>query len=691
MFCRKTRPRFIGGFGVWLTLVLVGWCGSNAVAQLLIQQLLIQEVLYDGPGSDADDVFTEIVGPGGMSLQGWALVGINGENGELYRTVDLSGAAIPADGVLVVATASAAEPLLAQRDWVGSVDWQNGPDAVLLQGPQGEVVDALQYGNADPFNQGEGTPASLVPAGASLGRDALSSDTGDNAVDFGVIEMPTPGQVGADTTGQSGEGAAQGWTVTVPDTVARYGQSLSLPLRLAVDDDGGGGVAIVAAEVFLSFERDIMRLDSVTTEQTAWSLIHHVASGQANTIDTLKTALATGGQGLVGQPTLFMAHFTLVDNRAPAVAPLRLEYLLLNDGQPTATAVHGQVRRVGGSGDVTVLPKQLALPDSILVKVIDADADLDPGVADQVRVRITGSADSEELDLEETAPNSGVFKGGIAARNEMPKNSDGVVQLEHGASAQICYTDDLDATGQTIGRCVTVVQHSGHSGQIAATVVAQLGDTLRVRVADADLNTDPNLQDVVAVQVTATSFSDTLDLVLTEVGVDVGVFFGGVVLDAGGVEGIAVGRGDTVSLNYTDSRDATGQPVERQALTRVVGLFGDVDGNGRVQAFDAAKILEHMLSPVLTGVDSLAANVDSLALQGRVTAYDAALILQYRVGLRQRFPVQEDKAGNHPQSGGFAAARGPQQHKKFARLNLEVYPPNGGGAIGVDFVQVFKL
>jgi hypothetical protein len=109
-------------------------------------------------------------------------------------------------------------------------------------------------------------------------------------------------------------------------------------------------------------------------------------------------------------------------------------------------------------------------------------------------------------------------------------------------------------------------------------------------------------------------------------------------------------------LNYTDNRDATGQRIERQALTRVVGLFGDVDGNGRVQAFDAAKILEHMLSPVLAGVDSLAANVDSLALQGRVTAFDAALILQYRVGLRQRFPVQEDKAGNHPQMVEAGAA-----------------------------------
>ncbi|HIG16635.1 MAG TPA: hypothetical protein EYQ31_04720, partial [Candidatus Handelsmanbacteria bacterium] len=95
-------------------------------------QVLIQEVLYDGPGSDGDDAFTELVGPAGMTMEDWSLVGINGSKGTVYRTVDLSGAVIPSDGVLVIATSSANDSLAAVRDFIGSVDWQNGPDAVRL-------------------------------------------------------------------------------------------------------------------------------------------------------------------------------------------------------------------------------------------------------------------------------------------------------------------------------------------------------------------------------------------------------------------------------------------------------------------------------------------------------------------------------------------------------------------------------
>ena len=131
---------------------------------------IIQEVLYDGPGSDADDAFTELSGTPGENLDGWTLVDVNGGDGGDYRTVDLSGALFPADGILVIATSSAAGEVLLQRDLVGSVDWQNGPDAVQLRDPGGTVVDALQYGDAGAFSAGEGAPAPRVAAGESLSR-----------------------------------------------------------------------------------------------------------------------------------------------------------------------------------------------------------------------------------------------------------------------------------------------------------------------------------------------------------------------------------------------------------------------------------------------------------------------------------------------------------------------------------------
>ena len=154
---------------------------------------VIQEVFYDALGPDTSSVFTELYGCPGTALNGWSLVGVNGANGRAYRTLELTGAVIPADGLLVLATASAAGTLLAVRDFVANVDWQNGPDSVLLYDAFGGLADALQYGNAGTHNNREaGTPASDPGAGLALTRDALSTNTGDNATDF-FAATPTPG------------------------------------------------------------------------------------------------------------------------------------------------------------------------------------------------------------------------------------------------------------------------------------------------------------------------------------------------------------------------------------------------------------------------------------------------------------------------------------------------------------------
>jgi hypothetical protein len=152
----------------------------------------IHEVLYDPEGADAPLVFTELGGVPGMSLEGYRLVGIDGGTGTVYREVALSGALIPADGLLLIAGAAAIGEVLAARDFIGSIDWQNGPDAVQLWDPLGAVVDALQYGDAAPFSLGEGAFAPDPQSGFALTRDLFGSDTGDNLADFRV-SAPTPG------------------------------------------------------------------------------------------------------------------------------------------------------------------------------------------------------------------------------------------------------------------------------------------------------------------------------------------------------------------------------------------------------------------------------------------------------------------------------------------------------------------
>jgi hypothetical protein len=154
--------------------------------------VVLNEVFYDSAGDDAPNIFTELFATPGKDLAGYSLVGVDGNDGSDYRTIPLMGV-VPGDGFYVVATGSAAGEVLDVRDFTGNVDWQNGPDAVQIR--QGNnTLDALQYGNANNNNAGEGAFSPDVAAGHSLSRDAMHADTDDNATDFADLANPTPGE-----------------------------------------------------------------------------------------------------------------------------------------------------------------------------------------------------------------------------------------------------------------------------------------------------------------------------------------------------------------------------------------------------------------------------------------------------------------------------------------------------------------
>ena len=178
--------------GMAAAFVITCLASIGLTPQPVVAAPIIQEILYDAAGPDAPDAFTEILGLAGMSLDGWSLVGINGGTGLAYRTIDLTGAVIPDDGLLVIATTSANASLAVSRDFTANVDWQNGPDAVQLIDPFALVVDALQYGDAGVNNAGFGLAASDAAAGLSLSRDMFGTNTGDNFADF-VMGTPSPG------------------------------------------------------------------------------------------------------------------------------------------------------------------------------------------------------------------------------------------------------------------------------------------------------------------------------------------------------------------------------------------------------------------------------------------------------------------------------------------------------------------
>lgn len=156
---------------------------------------VISEVLYDAASSDNGNVFVELFGSPGSQLDGLVLEGVNGSDGSVYQTVSLAGV-IGASGVFLIGDDSGdGTSFISNIDLVRDIDFQNGPDSVVLRDGD-SVLDAVGYGDfTGLFFAGEGNAAPDAPAGFSLARHAPQLDTDNNFDDFIVLELPTPGSV----------------------------------------------------------------------------------------------------------------------------------------------------------------------------------------------------------------------------------------------------------------------------------------------------------------------------------------------------------------------------------------------------------------------------------------------------------------------------------------------------------------
>jgi hypothetical protein len=156
----------------------------------------LSEVLYDAAGSDDGGVFVELHGPAGLDLTGFVIEGVNGSNGDVTPSLALSGV-IPADGLFVLADRRAdGSTDVAEADLLLNFDFQNGPDSVRVLASDMSVLDALGYGSFGPGDvfAGEGSAAPDGAPGQSLARVFANVDTDQNAADFALLDVPTPGQ-----------------------------------------------------------------------------------------------------------------------------------------------------------------------------------------------------------------------------------------------------------------------------------------------------------------------------------------------------------------------------------------------------------------------------------------------------------------------------------------------------------------
>jgi len=191
-------PKFI--------LLSVGLLLASA-SQIVAQQVIINEILYDTPGADDScQIFTELCGPPETNLSGWSLVGISGSTGLAYRTVHLSGV-IPAGGYFVVANCGDSDYVNLNLD-LGSdagVDWSNagGPSGDDCDGVElrhgNDVMDRVCYGLCSPGHVCVGEGGENAPDAYPVGSISYSTarcpdcdDTDNNGEDW-AMTSPTPG------------------------------------------------------------------------------------------------------------------------------------------------------------------------------------------------------------------------------------------------------------------------------------------------------------------------------------------------------------------------------------------------------------------------------------------------------------------------------------------------------------------
>ena len=161
--------------------------------------LVINEIDYDQPGNDGPE-FVEIHNPtaAAIPLAGVRVEMVNGAGGAVYGTYNLvdAGQSLPAGGYLVIGGAGVVPPMGVLRMNLPANGLQNGaPDGVRLM--RGNLrIDGLAYEGALE-GTGEGMPAIADPGAGALARCPDGADGNDNATDFVLVDMPTPGAANA--------------------------------------------------------------------------------------------------------------------------------------------------------------------------------------------------------------------------------------------------------------------------------------------------------------------------------------------------------------------------------------------------------------------------------------------------------------------------------------------------------------
>ena len=516
-------------------------------------------------------------------------------------------------------------------------------------------VEFFANGTCDPSGYGEGE--------TFLGSASVATDGNGDA----TFDITLPGNVpigdfvtatATDPSGNTSEFSQciqvveGGIDVSIPDVQSSYATTIQIPVQ--VTDTSGKG--IVAAEIFIAYDGDLITAFSAgltgTLAENGWSIQTNIVQGNGTNIDSIKIAMATDNDVLVGAGTLVNLDFQVADIRIPSSTPLTLSHVLFNDGTPTNATTDGSLTIIGTTGTITSLPATIIPRETVTVTVVDIDLDTDGAPStDNVVVTIVNTLnnDSFNLPLSEGAI-AGTFSGTYDTEYGSTADGNLPIQATAGDAIVATYSDALDGAGAgPSNRTATTNVIGGADGTVEITLVSQPGDPLYIQVTDADLNTSTSSAQTASVTVKNTTTNDIFIVVLDEADDNDDVFFGSLPTTAGASTSTDLGtvEDDIVTVTYDDVVTLDGNQLDRTDDNDVIFPWGDADDNDVLQAFDAAKILLHVLLSVV--IDEKASNVDDETITSGINPFDASLVLQKRVGLIATFPVQDPTSENHPQ------------------------------------------
>ena len=303
------------------------------------------------------------------------------------------------------------------------------------------------------------TPADVtILGGDDDDNSGYSVAGGDLNGDF--IEDLIVGAINADTGGgaDAGEvyviyGEAPYAELSLPDTTATYNENLVIPVSV----DTTNGLKMAALDLHLAFDSDLLLWNSILDAGAlinTWTVNAAVAPGSASTIDTLKISATTNGAAATGTGVLLNIGFTVLDVRHPATSILDSAHVQFNGGRPEwVRLADGSVFLLGNDGNLATTV--VSTPgDTVRVRAIDPDLNVDPAVIEAVTVEVVNSEtdELETVDLIEQTADDSIFFGtvttvfGIVAGTD----NDGEFNTQDGDSLFTSFVDSLNSAGVSV-------------------------------------------------------------------------------------------------------------------------------------------------------------------------------------------------------------------------------------------------